>query len=240
MTGSLSVTQPGGSALDRATVEDDTRDDDNAINDHVLHTTDVSRQTVHASTDTVSKTSRLKNKVAEILHHSSPSSIAVTKPVSGGMTLAPSPNPVATSYRLDDHPPREGLDGLKDGLFQPIKTIKAKAERRTNRELARNLATAEVAHAHDVELILAQDQLASTTTEEERSSAQQRLEALKKARQDMFVRWTLDRHVMKIRQLQRKPVQPKGRTDFMAKAAPRKGEVDWKAYVNHVRSVLCC
>lgn len=231
MSGAPSTTKPDRSMLDRAAVEYDTEGYDS---DRNLHTTDVSSQSFPTSIEHVSKKSQLKHRVGEILHIKT-SSTAVIEPVNGGI-LAPSPSPSKTPYRLDDNPPPKGLDGFKDFAHQPIKTIKAKTERRTNREVAKNIATAEVSHAQDVELVLAQDQLAMADTSEERSSAHQNLEVLKKARQDIFVRWTMDRHVMKIRRLERKPIQPKKRVEFIAKAGPEHGRTDWAAYGSHVRS----
>lgn len=224
------MTKPDGSVLDRATVEYDTEGYDS---DRILHTTDVSSQSVPASTEPVSKKAQLKQKVGEILHIKT-SSTAVIEPMNGE-TLAPTPDATATPYRLDKSPPPKGLDGLKDFAHQPVRTIKAKSERRTNREVAKNLATAEISHAQDVELVLAQDQLAQAATGEEQSSAYQKLEVLKKARQDMFVRWTMDRHVTKIGRLERKPIPLRKRADFITKAEPRQGRTDWTAYGIHVR-----
>ena len=109
------------------------------------------------------------------------------------------------------------------------------AARKTNREVAANVSTPEVSHAYDVELVLAQENMESAKTEEERSSAHGDLEVLKRARQDMFVRWTMDRHVLKIRQLEKKPFLPKARTDFMMKDESGQHKMDWKAYGSHVR-----
>lgn len=190
------------STLDRAAVEYDSGEDDDSH--RILHTTDVSSQSASASTGPKSKRNQLKQKAREILHVNN-SRTAVTEPADS-VTLEPSPKSAAMPCRLDNHPPKEGLDGLKDFAHQPVQTIKAKAERRTNREFAENLATAEVAHAYDVELVLAADHMAVAKTEEERSSAHQDMEVLKKARQDMFVRWTMDRHVLKIRRLERKSI----------------------------------
>ena len=207
------------STLDRAAVESDSGGDDD--NHRILHTTDASSQANPTLIEHVSKRARLKEKAKEILH--------IDK---DNITLAPSPNPTEMPYRLDNHPPEEGIHGLNDFVHQPIQTIKVKAQRKTNKAIAENLSTAEISHAHDVELILAQDRIASAQTEEERSSANQDLEVLKRARQDMFVRWTMDRHVLKIRQLERRPVQYRERVDFVTK-----GKMDWKAYGSHVRSI---
>ena len=221
------------STLDRAAVESDSGDDDD--NHRILHTTDASSQANPTLIEHVSKRARLKEKAKEILHIDK-GRITVTEP-EDGVTLAPSPNPTEMPYRLDNHPPEEGIHGLKDFVHQPVRTIKVKAERKTNKAVAENLSTAEISHAHDVELILAQDHVASAQTEEERSSANQDLEVLKRARQDMFVRWTMDRHVLKIRQLERKPVQHRERADFVAKGESGQHKMDWKAYGSHVRSI---
>ena len=220
------------STLDRAAVECDSVDDDNS--DRILHTTDASsRQANPASVEHVSKGSQLKKKAKEILHINNPGT-KVTEPAHG-VTLAPSPNPTELQHRLDDHPPDEGIHGLKDFVHQPVQTIKAKAVRKTNREVAGNVSTAEISHAHDVELVLAQDRMKTAKTEEERSSAHNDLEVLKRARQDLFVRWTMDRHVLKIRQLEKKPLLHKGKTDFITKDESGQHKMDWKAYGSHVR-----
>ena len=221
------------STLDRAAVESDSGDDD--ANYRILHTTDASSQANPTLTEHVSKRDRLKEKAKEILHIDK-GRITVTEPAEA-VTLAPSPNPTEMPYRLDNHLPEDGIHGLKDFIHQPVQTIKLKAERKTNKAVAENLSTAEISHAHDVELILAQDRVASAQTEEERSSANQDLEVLKRARQDMFVRWTMDRHVLKIRQLERKPVQHRERADFVAKDKSGQHKMDWKAYGSHVRSI---
>lgn len=221
------------STLDRAAVESDSGDDD--ANHRILHTTDASSQANPTLIEHISKSTRLKGKAKEILHIDK-GRITVTEPADG-VTLAPSPNPAGMPYRLDNHPPEEGIHGLKDFFHQPVQTIKVKAERKTNKTVAENFSTAEISHAHDVELILAQDRVASAQTEEERSSANQDLEVLKRARQDMFVRWTMDRHVLKIRRLERKPVQHRERADFVTKDESGKQKMDWKAYGSHVRSI---
>lgn len=236
MSGGPSITKPMGSTLDRAAVEHDSGEDDD--NDRILHTTDVASLSAPASTGHKSKGNRLKHKAREILHLNSPRTV-VTEPADGA-TLAPLPNPAAMPYRLDNHPPDKGLDGLKDFAHQPVQTIKAKAERRTNREVAENFATAEISHAHDVELVLAQDHMASADTKEERSSAHQDLEVLKRARQDMFIRWTIDRHVLKIRRLERIPIQPRERAEFTTKDQSGHDKTDWKTYIGHVRLMIAC
>ncbi|KAL9130871.1 MAG: hypothetical protein Q9175_006917 [Cornicularia normoerica] len=218
------------SSLDRATVEYDSRDDDE--NERIQHTTDVSRQSAPASNGHLSKKDHLKTKAKEMLHINR-LRITVTKPADA-VTLAPFPNSAGIPTRLLDDSPKQGLGGIKDFAHQPVQTIKAKVERRTNREVAGNLATAEISHAHDVELVRAQDEIALANTEEQRLSAHQDLEGLKKARQDMFVRWTLDRHVLKIRQIERNSIPHKKRKDFIMKDISGHGKMNWTAYGGHL------
>lgn len=201
--------------------------------DRVLHTTDVSSQSPSAPVDHLSKKKRLKQK-AKVLLHVSPKHSENVESVDP-VTLAPTPKAAAMPYRLGTDPPMEGLDGLKDFCHQPVETIKAKAGRRSNRDLAANLVTQEVTHAHNVELVHAQDHLASAKTEKERLSACSDLEALKKARQDMFVRWTMDRHVSKIRKLERKPIPHQAMGEFIIKDEPGKDKMNWRGYGHHVR-----
>ena len=219
------------SRLDRAAVEYDSKDDDDQ--NRILHTTDVSIPSTHASTGHVSKKTQLKQKAREILHINS-SSTAVTEPADH-VTLAPVPNSDDLPYRLDNHPPKEGLDGLRAFARQPVQTVKAKVERKTNREVAGNLATAEVSHAHDVELLMAQNQMAKANTEEERRSTYRDLEVLKKARQDMYVRWTMDRHVLKIRQREMDSSPPEEKAESVAEDQSGHVKMNWKAYGGHVR-----
>ena len=209
-------------------MEWDTGEGDNE--DRILHTTDVSRQSANASATHLSKKKQLKQKTNAILH------IGSEKPdVVEPVTLAPSPTTAATPYRLNTQSPEQGLHGFKDIIRQPVETIKAKVERKSNRELAGNLATQAVSHAHNVELVHAQDRVTSAETEQERLSASSDLEALKKARQDMFVRWTMDRHVLKIRRLERKAVSYGSIAESIMKEKGRTDTSDWRGYGRHVR-----
>ena len=218
--------------LDRAAVECDSADD---VSNRILHTTDASSHADPASIHHVSRKAEVKKKAKEILHLNN--ARTTTLQSAEGVTLAPSPTPTEMPHRLDDHPPEQGIHGLKDFVHQPVQTIKAKVERKTNREVAKNISTAAVSHAHDVELVLAQDHMASAETEEERSSAHQDLQVLKRARQDMFVRWTMDRHVLKIRQLKKKPFQRRKRAEFVTKDESGQSKMDWEAYGSHVRPI---
>lgn len=219
------------STLDRATVENDTEDDRDQ--DRILHSSDVSGQSAPISPVHKSKRHQIKIKAKQILHVNHPGTATSTP--ANGVTLSQSPDASTMPGRLDHSPAKEGLHGLKDFVQQPVQTTKAKAERATNREIAKNVATAEISHTHDVELVMTQDRLNAANTEEERSSAYHDLERIKKARQDMFVRWTMDRHVWKIRQLESKPIPNRSKGDFTWRDNAGHVKTDWTAYSQHVR-----
>ena len=222
------------STLDRATVENDT--EDNKDQDRVLHSSEVFGQSASISPKHTSKRHQAKIKANHILpvNHSS----TATSSSADGVTLSQSPDLSTKPGRLDHTPANEGLHGLRDFVQQPLQTTKAKAERATNRGVAKNVATAEISHAHDVELVMAQDRLNAANTEEDRSSASYDLERIKKARQDMFVRWTMDRHVLKLRQLESQPTTSRSRGEFNRRSDDGQVKTDWTAYGQHVRDVL--
>ncbi len=55
-----------------------------------------------------------------------------------------------------------------------------------------------VAHGANVRLVRAYDELVNAESEKDKINATNHLEELEKARQDSFVRWTMDRHVLKV------------------------------------------
>lgn len=216
--------------LDRATVEDDSEDDRNQ--NRILHSSDVSGHSASISPAHISKRHQIKIKAKQILHvnHSGKD----TSTAANGVTLSKSPDASTMPDRLDDSSANEGLHGFRDFIHQPVQTTKARVERATNREAAQTVATAEVSHAHDVELVMAQDRMNAANTEEERSSAYQDLERIKLARQDMFVRWTMDRHVLKLRQLESQPIPSRSRGEFTKRDDAGHAKTDWTAYGQHV------
>ena len=216
--------------LDRATVEDDSEDERNQ--DRILHSSDVFGHSTSIPPVHISKRHQIKIKAKQILHvnHSGKD----TSASANGVTLSKSPDASTMPGRLDSSPANEGLHGLRDFVHQPVQTTKARVERATNREAAKTVATAEVSHAHDVELVMAQDRMNAANTEEERSSAYQDLERIKMARQDLFVRWTMDRHVLKLRQLESQPIHSRSRGEFSTRDDAGHAKTDWTAYGQHV------
>lgn len=215
--------------LDRAGVEYDLAGDNGG--ERVPYTTDA--EDGSAANGQSSKKDRLTRKVKKIMHINKP--VAAIPEPSVGVTLAPSPDSPSTTAQLGEDVREKGLSGLEDFVHQPVQTVRATMQRRTNREAAETFVTAEIPHAKNVELIQAQDRRTEAKTREEQITAEHDVETLKKARQDSFVRWTIDRHVKKIRRLERDRIPRRARADFVRKDRGGAKKTDWNAYCTHVR-----
>ena len=126
---------------------------------------------------------------------------------------------------------------FKDFLHHPIKTTKSKISKQGNHQVAAQIAAKEVPHGQEVDLVNADTAVEHATTADEKQSAVQELSGLMEARQKTYVRWTLDRHVTKVRALPRDTFARKPRKDFETKDAGGNVVVDWEAYSQHVRIV---
>lgn len=71
-------------------------------------------------------------------------------------------------------------------------------------------------------------------TQDEKAQAQQSLAEMLEQRQSTFVRWTLDRHVNKIRVLPRDTAVLKPISEFEKKDAAGRTVTDWRAYGSHL------
>ena len=216
--------QHGESVLDRAALGSDAPDESDS---HHHPTAD---KEIH-----MSKRERVSGKVKSLLHiHNDHLNIAGNE---DSVTLAASPDAISKDARLDEGAlPSPGPQGFKQLLQHPVDTVKAKTERKTNKEVAANLLSPEVTHAQDVELVRTQDALTNAKTEEEKNHAREHLETLKKARQDLFVRWTMDRHVLKLRRLESPEEQDRRQKKSDSQADPDEGYLGWKTCGQQVRS----
>ncbi|KAF2853539.1 hypothetical protein T440DRAFT_505843 [Plenodomus tracheiphilus IPT5] len=136
--------------------------------------------------------------------------------------------------RLDNANAEGESHKLKDFTHNPIDTIKSKASRQGEHELAANIAAKEIPHGQDVDLVNAASELERARSEKEKMLATQNVSELLKLRQSTYVRWTLDRHVTKVRVLPRDSVKRKPRAAFEHKNPHGEVDVDWKAYGYHL------
>jgi len=122
----------------------------------------------------------------------------------------------------------------KDVARSPVEAIKSKACHAGGQQVASKMAAKEIPHGQDVRLVTAASELERAASEPEKRCAAQTLSELLTLRQSTFVRWTLDRHVTKVRALPRATVTRKPRAAFGRKNAQGGVHVDWRAYGNHV------
>ena len=171
-------------------------------------------------------------KIRKVLHISKPSdpSPANTHPILANDTTV-------KSYRArlgQDLPDPTSIS--KDGLLHhPIDTIKDKISAQGSQQTAAQIATKEISHGQEVDLIKAEDRVECAATARERAIAVQERDDLIRERQNIYVRWTMDRHVAQCRVVP-KNTGKKNRSEFEYKTTDGSTAVDWKAFGTHVTS----
>lgn len=134
-------------------------------------------------------------------------------------------------------PSKISVHGL---LHHPIDTIEDKISAQGSHQATVNMATKEISHGQEVDLVKAKDRVECATTQKERTTAIQERDKLIKQRQNMYVRWTMDRHVSQCRVMPRDTVVKKSRAEFEYKTDDGGPAVDWEGYGTHVRGELSC
>lgn len=122
---------------------------------------------------------------------------------------------------------------LKDFVHAPVDAVKSKVSRQGNQEVAKNITAKEISHGQDVDLLNAQSAVKHASTEAERVKATNNLDNMIKERQNMYVRWTLDRHISKVRILPRHTFVKKSRVEFESREPSGDVRMDWNAYGFH-------
>jgi len=185
----------------------------------------------HAEQDQspLSKRKRLSLSAKKVLHLRNDSK----KPLAP--ILADAPQTDSDSRLVYDPPPKEN-NKLKDLAHDPVDTVKSKVTGQSGHQVASKLAAKEISHGREVELVIAHDDIARARTEKERLLVISNVDEMLAARQDMFVRWTMDRHITKLRILPRNIVRLKNREEFAVRGADGE-KMDWAGYVAHVSLV---
>jgi hypothetical protein len=117
-----------------------------------------------------------------------------------------------------------------------VRTVKAAAVRQVGNACAKTLAKTDVTHGANVNIVRAYDHLASSPTDDDRTSAIQGLELLKKSRKDSFVRWSMDRHVQKVRKVEAIKTPRRPRREFVERLDDGRYKMRWKDYDQYVRT----
>ncbi|KAL5120432.1 hypothetical protein ACEQ8H_001722 [Pleosporales sp. CAS-2024a] len=140
----------------------------------------------------------------------------------------------ASDSRLVHQLPAPDKPTVKDFLHNPIDTVKSKVSDQGNQQVAANMAAKEIAHGVEVDLINAYDAVGWAHTESERLLAIDDVKRLIRERQSTYARWSLDRHVTKIRILPRDTMVRRPQADFQNKDAHGQMVTNWNGYASHL------
>ena len=198
------------------------QDADHAINADIWRLNNLRR----ISTKVKSRT----EKIFHPKHRKSKSADSVPAPM-----LAPPPSKANDDDRMFNPVPEQKGPDFMDVVKNPISSVQSALHGASGAKFAEALDNQVIAHGAEVKIIRAYDDVKAATSEDTKVSAQDNLEDLKKERQDAFVRWTIDRHVLKVRQVQPcTTIRPK-QSDYKTKNENGKLTMQWLDYGHNVR-----
>ena len=180
--------------------------------------------------------SKVKTKTHKILHNSHEQH---APPLPTAPALAPAAPDDGNDDRLFHPVPVDKGPQVKDVLHNPIDTVSSMLHGASRAKMANVVDNQTIAHGANVNLVRAYDKMAGSDNKEEQHSALGKLEDLKKARQDQYVRWTMDRHVLKVRRIPPHNLQRPQKKDFKIGNQKGEGQLNWARYGEHVRTLLC-
>ncbi|KAI4180440.1 MAG: hypothetical protein LQ348_005199 [Seirophora lacunosa] len=131
-------------------------------------------------------------KAFQPLHKKQKSTDSETAP-----TLAPAPSGAADDARMYKPVPEQKGPDFKEVIKHPISSVQSALHGASGAKFSEALDNPVIAHGAEVSIVRAYDEVKSAKSEGAKESALVDLESLKKERQDAYVRWTFDRHVLK-------------------------------------------
>ena len=179
--------------------------------------------------------SKVKTKTHKILHtsHEHHASHSPTAPA-----LAPAATHDGDDDRLFHPVPEHKGPQVKDFIHSPVETVSSLLHGASGAKMAAVMDNQVIAHGANVNMIRAYDNVTEAHGKEDKDSALGQLEDLKKARQDQYVRWTMDRHVLKVRRIPPLNIQRPQMKDFGISDQKQASQVDWAIYGQHVRTIF--
>jgi hypothetical protein len=185
--------------------------------------------------------SHLVNSLKERKHHAGikiRKTLHISKPTddltSNSPVLANTADEPSSKSRLVHQLPTPDKATVKDFLHNPVDTVKSKVSDQGNQQVAANIAAKEIPHGEEVDLVKAHDAVNRAQTEGERLLAIQDVKRLMKERQSTYARWSLDRHVSKIRVLPKETMVRRSQAEFQKMDSRGQVVTDWDAYGRHV------
>lgn len=179
------------------------------------------------------KVRRKTDKILHPRHKKQKSADSWTVP-----TLAPPPSQAADGDRMYNAVPEQKGPDFKEVVKNPISTVQSVLHGATGAKFAEALDNQVIAHGAEVRIVRAYDDVKSAETDDAKTSALEALESLKKERQDAYVRWTLDRHVLKVRQVPPRTTTRPKREDYEPQGEDGKAAMQWLDYGHNVRHAL--
>ncbi|KIV80312.1 hypothetical protein PV11_07823 [Exophiala sideris] len=127
-------------------------------------------------------------------------------------TLAPAP----PNRSLENDRLVHGLDEkpkfppAKEFIKHPMTSLQSTVQDQRGSDWAENMASSEVSHGAEVNLVRQADKVANAVTPSEKEDELRTLVQLKQSRQDEMVRWSIDRHVRRVARthVPERPPQP--------------------------------
>ena len=163
-------------------------------------------------------------------HHTKAKSIdPTTVPV-----LAPPPPEDDEDERLFHDAPEQKGPTFKEVVKHPVSTVQSALHGASGAKFAETMDNQVVAHGAGVRLVRAYDELANAKSNQDKTKAADNLEQLKKTRQDAFVRWTLDRHVLMVRRVPPHSTSWPNLSNFRAQGENGRKSIQWVDYGHHV------
>ena len=179
---------------------------------------------------------KAKTKANELFHPTRKNTTPPSSPAAP--CLAPRPSDIMDEDRLyNDVPEHKGLQA-KDLIQNPISTVQSALHGASGAKVAQVMDNEVIAHGANVGLVRAWDKLGSAQNEEEKNDAKVEIEDLKKERQDSYVRWTMDRHVLKIRQDPPRILERPRRDAYKKVDKEGRIEMQWADYGRQVRMLF--
>jgi hypothetical protein len=179
----------------------------------------------------------VKSKADVVLHPTQHKKEKSTDPTTVP-TLAPPPTDKADNDRLFHDAPHQTGPRFQDVVKHPVSTAQNAFNSAGGAKFAATMDNQVVAHGADVRLVRAYDELFNAESEKDKTNAADNLEELKKARQDSFVRWTMDRHVLMVSRVPLCSIQWPQLKDFEAESDDGKPRKQWSDYGHHVGNYL--
>lgn len=155
-------------------------------------------------------------------------------------TLAPAPSKADDDDRMYNAVPEQKGPDFKEVVKNPISSVQSALHGASGAKFANAVDNPVIAHGAEVKMVRAYDTVMSAETDDTRLPALEDLESLKKQRQDAFVRWTLDRHVLKVRQVPPRATAQPTKVDYRSVTEEGKLEMRWLDYGHDVRRALNC